>query len=96
GNVNRNVADGLLVALERSVPVVVATRCRRGEPTPIYGGPGGFATLHAAGALSSMGLSAGKARLTLQATIAAGGGAGGGAGDPARIRSCFERLATLR
>jgi L-asparaginase len=93
GNVNRNVADGLLVALDRGVPVVVATRCRRGEVTPIYGGPGGFATLHAAGAVSSMGLSAGKARLTLQAAIAASGGPGG---DPARIRACVERLAVLR
>ncbi len=86
GNVHRNVADGLLLALERGVPVVVATRCRQGTVTPIYGGPGGFATLHAAGAMSSAGLSAGKARLALQAAIAAGG-------DEAAVRACFARLA---
>lgn len=86
GNVNRNIADGLLLAFERDVPVVVATRCRQGAVAPVYGGPGGFATLHARGAMSSAGLSAGKARLTLQAAIAAGG-------DAAAVRSCFERLA---
>lgn len=70
GNVHRNLAQGLLRALERGVPVVVATRCRRGEATPVYGGDGGFAALHAAGARSSRGLGAGKARLALQLAIA--------------------------
>ncbi len=85
GNVNRNLAAGLMGALERGVPVVVASRCRRGEPTPIYGGDGGFATLHAAGARSSHGLTAGKARLALQVAL---GNAEGG--DVAEL---FERLA---
>ncbi len=86
GNVNRNIADGLLLALERNVPVVVASRCGRGMVTPVYGGPGGFATLHAAGAMSSAGLSAGKARLALQAAIASGG-------DAVQVRSRFAQLA---
>lgn len=85
GNVNRGLADGLLVALERGVPVVVASRCRRGEATPTYGGDGGFATLHAAGAVSSRGLSAGKARLALQLAL--------GNADGAAAVELFERLA---
>jgi L-asparaginase len=85
GNVNRALAAGLHRALEQGVPVVVASRCRRGEPTPIYGGDGGFATLHAAGARSSHGLTAGKARLALQVALGNAGRAGAG--------ELFERLA---
>jgi L-asparaginase len=85
GNVNGALAAGLHRALERGVPVVVASRCRRGEPTPIYGGDGGFATLHAAGARSSHGLTAGKARLALQVAL--------GNADPTDVGELFERLA---
>jgi len=85
GNVNRGLAGGLLHALERDVPVVVASRCSGGSVTPIYGGVGGFATLHEAGAVSSHGLGAGKARLALQ--VALGNAGRGGAA------ALFERLA---
>jgi L-asparaginase len=88
GNVNKGLADGLLRALGRGVPVAVASRCRRGEATPIYGGDGGFATLHAAGAVSSHGLGAGKARLALQVAL----GQAGADGAPA----LFERLCEPR
>lgn len=73
GNVNAGVADGVLAALGDGVPVVVASRCARGEVTPVYGGTGGFATLHAAGAIASRALGAGKARLALQLAIGDGG-----------------------
>ncbi len=69
GNVNRGLVPGLLTALARGLPVVVATRCARGAATPVYGGVGGFATLHDAGAVSAHGLGAGKARLALQMAI---------------------------
>ncbi len=85
GNVNRGLATGLLEALDRGVPVVIASRCRRGSPTPIYGGVGGFATLHDAGAVSSQGLSAGKSRLALQVAL--------GNADSGDTPALFERLA---
>lgn len=75
GNVNGGLVDGLSRALSDGVPVVVATRCRRGEVAPIYGGAGGFATLAAAGAVGSGGLTAGKARLAVQVALAASPGA---------------------
>lgn len=85
GNVNRGLVAGLSSALERGIPVVVATRCARGGATPIYGGVGGFGTLHGAGAVSSHGLGAGKARLALQ--LALGNATGDG------IAPLVERLA---
>lgn len=86
GNVQRDLAAGLLRALDHGVPVVVASRCRGGEATPIYGGDGGFATLHAAGAVSSHGLGAGKARLALQLALANASGV--------EVPRLFEALAT--
>lgn len=90
GNVNGALADGLERALTAGLPVVVASRCRRGEVTPIYGGVGGFASLHAAGAVSSRGLGAGKARLALQVAL----GAVDSHPGPASAAGLFERLAT--
>jgi L-asparaginase len=86
GNVNRGLVDGLMAALDRGLPVVVATRCARGEATPIYGGVGGFASLHASGAVSAHGLGAGKARLALQLAI------GNAHGE--QVPRLFEQLAT--
>lgn len=88
GNVNRGLAEGLMAPLERGLPVMVSTRCARGEASPIYGGIGGFATLHGAGAVSSHGLGSGKARLALQ--VALGNAAAG------QVAAYAERLASPR
>lgn len=85
GNVNGGLVDGLLEALRRDVPVVVTSRCRAGEVVPIYGGRGGFATLHAAGAIASHGLGSGKARLALQVAL-------GRDPDPDAVRTWFDHL----
>ncbi|MGB3411846.1 MAG: asparaginase [Microthrixaceae bacterium] len=69
GNINGNLADGVMQALSADVPVVVTSRCTTGSVQPIYGGKGGFATLFGAGAIGSNGLSAGKARLSLQVAL---------------------------
>ena len=84
GNVNGGLAEGLLHALELGVPVVVASRCTGGSVTPIYGGVGGFATLHRAGAVSSNGLRPGKARLALQVAL--------GNAEASQAAALFERL----
>lgn len=89
GNVNAGLLAGIGEALGRGVPVVVASRCRGGEVTPIYGGAGGFATLAAQGAVSSRGLTAGKARLALQVALGL---------DPSvdGVRNYFDALADGR
>ncbi|MFZ4518420.1 MAG: asparaginase [Microthrixaceae bacterium] len=86
GNVNGNLVEGVARAIAAGVPVVGTTRCQMGEVTPIYGGLGGFASLHAMGVIPSHGLSAGKARLALGAALAV---------DPAPdgVRAWFDRLA---
>lgn len=66
GNINIHLVAELERAVERGVPVVVATRCRGGAVEPIYGGPGGFGILGDHGLVGSAGLTAGKARLALQ------------------------------
>lgn len=86
GNVNAGLLRGIDLAMARGIPVVVATRCLMGQVTPVYGGDGGFATLHRNGAVASGGLTAGKARLALQ--LALGGGA-----DVHTVRSYFEAMA---
>jgi L-asparaginase len=69
GNINRGLLRGVGEAIAADVPVVVASRCRGGAVTPVYGGAGGFATLAAHGAIGSNGLPAGKARLALQVAL---------------------------
>lgn len=89
GNINRGLVPGVRRALDSGLPVVVATRCRAGEATPVYGGDGGFAALHALGARSSRGLGAGKARLAVQAAL-------GSVEDPSLAADHFDRLAAPR
>ena len=66
GNVNERLVPPLLRAVGAGLPVVVATRCRRGQVEPVYGGPGGFGSLVDHGIVGSEGLTAGKARIALQ------------------------------
>ncbi|WP_420596311.1 asparaginase [Deinococcus sp.] len=73
-------ADGLVIAAlgtgnlppellpliaETSIPVVIATRTHAGPVLPIYGYPGGGATLRRAGAVAASFLNAHKARILL-------------------------------
>ncbi|MFM7068506.1 MAG: asparaginase [Actinomycetes bacterium] len=71
GNVNDRLVPGLLEAVRNGIPVVVASRCRWGRVTPIYGGVGGFGSLESAGCVASGGLTAGKARVALQLLLSA-------------------------
>jgi L-asparaginase len=83
GNAPGTAERGVRAAVERGLPVVVATRVVDGETGTVYGGPGGAVTLHDLGALHAGGLSAAKARLLLMLLLAAG----------ADVRSEFERAA---
>ena len=86
GNVPGSTEPGIRAALERGLPVVVATRVPAGGTGAVYGGPGGGVTLRDAGVIAAGQLTAAKARLLLMLLLARGD-------DP---RAGFEdALATL-
>ena len=73
GNVPGSCERGVKAALDRGLPVVVATRVPTGGTGAVYGGPGGGVTLRDLGVLPAGSLSAAKARLLLMLLIAEGG-----------------------
>jgi L-asparaginase len=73
GNVPGSAERGIRAAIERGLPVVVATRVPTGGTGAVYGGPGGGMTLRELGVIAAGGLSAAKARLLLMLLLAAGG-----------------------
>lgn len=69
GNLPGPLVPGIAHALDRGIPVVVASRCWTGKPQPIYGGPGGGVTLAEMGVIRSNGLNGPKARLALMVAL---------------------------
>ena len=63
GNVNEPMHDAIKYAVDKGVPVVVATKVYNGRTLPVYGFKGGGKTLQQAGAVFAGDLSADKARL---------------------------------
>jgi L-asparaginase len=72
GNVPGSAVSGIRAALERGLPVIVATRVPGGATPSGYGSPGGGAELRGLGAVGAGPLSAGKARLLLMVLLASG------------------------
>jgi L-asparaginase len=72
GNVPGLATAGIRSALDRGLPVAVATRVPTGGTRAAYGGPGGGVTLREMGVVQASGLSAAKARLLLMVLLAAG------------------------
>jgi L-asparaginase len=73
GNVPGSCERGVAAAIDRGLPVVVATRVPTGGTGAVYGGPGGGVTLRDLGVLAAGSLSAAKARLLLMLLLAEGG-----------------------
>ena len=73
GNVPGTAERGVAAAVERGLPVVVATRVPTGGTGAIYGGPGGAVTLRDLGVIAAGSLPAAKARLLLMLLLASGG-----------------------
>jgi L-asparaginase len=71
GNIPGSAERGVRAALERRLPVVLATRAISGGTGSHYGGPGGGATLREMGVMGAGGLTASKARLLLMSLLAA-------------------------
>jgi L-asparaginase len=72
GNVPGSAESGIRSALDRGLPVIVATRVPGGATRSGYGSPGGGALLRELGAVSAGPLPAGKARLLLMVLLARG------------------------
>ncbi|WP_136591850.1 asparaginase [Salinigranum halophilum] len=71
GNTTSALGDAVGRAVETGVPVVVTSRCGAGAVAPVYGTPGGGATLADHGALFGGDLPPQKARLTLALALTA-------------------------
>ncbi len=69
GNVNEDVYNAIKYAMSKGVIVVVTTSVPDGPVLPIYGGPGGGATLVKKGAILSRYLRTRKARLLLMLAL---------------------------
>lgn len=72
GNVPGAAVAGIRAAIERGLPVVVASRVPAGATQAVYGAPGGGAQLRELGVVGAGPLPAGKARLLLAALLASG------------------------
>jgi len=82
-----NTTDAIGAAVEEivsdGVPVVVTSRCHAGRTAPVYGTPGGGATLRRYGAIGGGDLPAHKARIKLMLALAY-------TDDPEEVRALFE------
>jgi L-asparaginase len=87
GNVPGSAQRGIAAAIERGLPVVVATRVPAGGTGAVYGGPGGGVTLRDMGVIAARELSAARARLLLMLLLASGGDVRG------RFEEAVETLA---
>ncbi|SFT00201.1 asparaginase [Halostagnicola kamekurae] len=65
GNVPAGVADAIDDAIDDGIVVSIATRCRNGVVSPVYGSDGGAAVLAEKGVLFASNLPAHKARIKL-------------------------------
>jgi L-asparaginase len=70
GNVTPAMAEAIGQAVAAGVPVLISSRCAAGPTLPHYGGPGGSASLAAAGAIFGGGLRASHARIVLSLALA--------------------------
>jgi len=71
GNVTAALADAIEAALDRGIPVVMASRCHAGGVNGVYGTAGGGKQLREKGVLSADDLPPWKARLKLKLALAA-------------------------
>ncbi|ACA17546.1 Asparaginase [Methylobacterium sp. 4-46] len=63
GNMNEAMLDAIKYAVDKGVPVVVATKVENGRALPVYGFKGGGKTLQSVGAVFAGDLSGDKARV---------------------------------
>jgi len=74
GNATAAVGEAVVEAIDAGTPVVVTSRCHAGAVRPVYGTPGGGATLSDRGAVFAGDLPAHKARIKLALVLATASG----------------------
>jgi len=72
GNTTAGTGEAVADAIDGGTPVVVTSRCHAGTVRPVYGTPGGGATLADRGAIFAGDRSAHKARIKLAVVLATG------------------------
>jgi L-asparaginase len=70
GNATTAIGEAVAEAIDAGTPVVVTSRCPAGTVSPVYGTPGGGATLAERGAVFADDLPAHKARIKLALVLA--------------------------
>ncbi|MDR2787639.1 MAG: asparaginase [Candidatus Accumulibacter sp.] len=85
GNMNVSMFEAVKYALEREVPVVIATRVPNGRTMPVYGFEGGGKTTFDAGAIMAGDLNPQKAKILLTLLLH------NGIRDCTALREVFER-----
>jgi L-asparaginase len=65
GNVPPELENGIMMAIEKQIPVVITSRCHNGRVLPVYSYKGGSSRLKEFGCTFSNGLSTAKSRLLL-------------------------------
>ncbi|MXV62914.1 asparaginase [Natronorubrum sp. JWXQ-INN-674] len=93
GNTTGELGAALEDAIERGVPVVLASRCHAGTTAGLYGGPGGGKTLRSAGAISGGDLPAWKARIRTALAVSAADDAPADVTD--RVRAAFADVESI-
>lgn len=84
GNVNAPMHDAIKAAVERGVPVIVATKVYDGRALPVYGFKGGGSTLKKAGAIFAGDLTPDKARILALIALP-------GTKDAAALQALFDK-----
>ena len=72
GDITPRMAAAVSLALEKKIPVVMATRCPVGRARPVYGGDGGGHALAKAGVIFAPALSGAKLRVLVSVLLGAG------------------------
>lgn len=85
GNTTSVLGDAIGETIDEGVPVVITSRCHAGAVAPVYGTPGGGATLESHGVISGADLPAHKARIKLMLLLETVGD------DVDALRDAFER-----
>jgi L-asparaginase len=85
GNTTSALGDTIGEALEAGVPIVITSRCQGGAVAPVYGTPGGGATLRSHGVIDGGDLPTQKARLKLMLLVEEFG-----TDDLTTLREAFE------
>lgn len=85
GNMNESMFEGVKYALDKKVPVVIATRVHNGRVLANYGFAGGGRTTFDAGAVMADDLSPAKARILLMLLLQ------GGVSGKADLQAAFDR-----